>query len=304
MLYEILYDDTTVGRKGQNPDRVEEIRPYLLRTKKTSQQRPHLDSEMGTKTELASNIEADDTSRTRKSKRARKKVATYDDNFVAEEPTKCDVVVTDDDRMTRMYLPWSLDIPIIQDSLFLNLWLIDHEDAVRFMTRQSKCDKNTTPENWQIGIRIQIPHGCVFLWRNDLVHSGCYAGENIKKTTSGDFDAMHVGIGGEQGEMIVSNCKRMHAYLPTTSNWVEDLRSRSPLTYGVTNVITPFDGTLGLSKIRVKEYQENKGKFPELVSFLFWPNKDICSKILKTSRAMPSNRTALFGKQAKTDDKK
>ena len=43
LLYEILYDDTTVGHNGQNPDRVEEIRPYLLRTKKTSQQRPHLD---------------------------------------------------------------------------------------------------------------------------------------------------------------------------------------------------------------------------------------------------------------------
>ena len=85
---------------------------------------------METKTELASNIEADNTSRTRKSKRARKKVATYDDNVVAEEPTKCDIVVTDDDRMTRTYLLWSLNIPLIQDSLFLNLWLIDHEDAV------------------------------------------------------------------------------------------------------------------------------------------------------------------------------
>ena len=31
------------------------------------------------------------------------------------------------------------------------------------------------------------------------------------------------------------------------ANWVEDLRSRSPSTYGVTNVITPFDSTLGLS---------------------------------------------------------
>ena len=34
LLYKILYGDTTVGRKGQNPDRVKEIRPYLLRTKK------------------------------------------------------------------------------------------------------------------------------------------------------------------------------------------------------------------------------------------------------------------------------
>ena len=55
---------------------------------------------MGTKTELASNIKANNTSRTRKSKRARKKVTTYDNDVEAEEPTKRDVVVIDDDRMT------------------------------------------------------------------------------------------------------------------------------------------------------------------------------------------------------------
>ena len=303
LLYEILYDDTTIGRKGQSTERVEAISPYLLRTKKTTQQRPHLDSKMGTKTELASNVESVDTSHTRRSKRARNTVATYNEDAVSQEPTKQTIEITDDDRRTRTYLPWSIDVPLIQDCFYLNVWLIDHSDAKRFMTRQSAVDK-TNPENWQIGIRIQIPPGAIFLWRNDLVHSGCYAGEDLRKKPSDHFDAVHVGVGGEQGEMIVSNCERMHAYLPTTSNWVEDLLSRTPSTYGTLDVFTPFDGTLGSSKIREWESKEYSGKIPELVSFLFWPNKDGCGTVLKTGRKFPKNRTAVFSKQAKTGDSK
>ena len=85
-LYQILYDDTTVGRKGQEQERVQNINPYLLRTTKTTLQRPHTDSEMGEPSELGTESKDEDPIGTkRRSKHPKRNVASY--NKDADDPT-------------------------------------------------------------------------------------------------------------------------------------------------------------------------------------------------------------------------
>ena len=324
-FYEILHDDTVIGRKNQVIERVEEINPYLLRTRMTTQQKPHLDSPMGALPELG--LTEEDTpqaGKTRRSGRAMKTKPNYkesdDDDWTESNtdritvldnssPTSTTVEITEEDHSTRTYLPWSFDIPLIKDPFYLNLWLIDHKSAVNFMKR-NKRSKTTTPLVWQIGIRLQIPSKFAFLWRNDLVHSGCYAGPDKKTKPSNDDDAVHVGVGKSTKrppvpnristeEPSVSNCERMHAYLPTSEQWLTDLETRTPSTFGYLNVFTPFDGTLASSKKRHEEHERNQA-VPDLASYLYWYNGDPPNKILTTGKKLPENYRDMLSRAAKS----
>lgn len=106
---------------------------------------------------------------------------------------------------------------------------------------------------------------------------------------------------------IVSNCERMHAHLPTTKHWLTDLATRTPSTYGVLNVLTPFDSTLALSKKRAKELKRNKSRaLPVLASFIFFPDGMPCSEVLKTSNKteMPRNRGEMISDAKMTGKRK
>lgn len=294
-LYEILNDDTTVGRKGQAIDTVDRINPYLLRTARTTQQRPHLDSMMGSVTELGTRIDGTNDSGLRKSKRARRSVDSYkedEEQTTANEHTRGKT--NDENLNTRTYLPWSVDIPLVDDSFFLNLWLLDYGSTTASMRRTNLGKQRQAPkkpENWQIALRIEVPSYCVFLWRNDLVHSGCYAGRNIRHKIDNTFACVHVGTNPKEINEIVSNCERMHAYLPTTEQWIIDLEERTPSTYGELKVFTPFDGTLATSMKRLDERTTFGSNIPVLASFLNWPNGDKCNKILPQKKGLPLNRS-------------
>ena len=297
-LYEILGDDTTIGRKNQGNDTVENIAPYLLRTRQTTLQRAHLDSEMGTIGErgtvakMGLDLEAGSTRRM--STRPRKVPRSYNEADDPDDPNDAKQKRTllsqaEADRTTRTYLPWSMDIPLIDDSFFLNLWLIDHGAATKYIQNDNSTKINIK-EDWQIGIRIEVPSGCVFLWRNDLVHSGCYAGPDLAKKRNPDaFDYVHPVL---ESNSAVSNCERMHAYLPTTEHWQIDVETRTPSTYGILDVLTPFDGTLASSKKRREEKQANRCKArAEMASYIYWPDGRHCCYVSKKSTQVPENRT-------------
>lgn len=326
-LYEILYDDTTVGSKGQEKDRVEDIKPYLLRTKRTTIQKPHLDSQMGDMTELGSSSPQNPnlSGAKRRSKRPKKVVKSYNEDKedrTAQQKDQTDPKEEEKDRKTISYLPWSIDLPLVNDSFFLNLWLIDHQAAGKYRTREQTTkkkeniwEKGKPIDNWQVGIRIEVPPRCIFLWRNDLVHSGCYAGRDVHKPVSHDFSSVHADkILPEQEEELknqekekepkedeekkiaVSHCERMHAFLPTSQAWIADLEARQPPTYGTLLAFTPFDGTLATLKKKTKELEEHKisNKVPVMADYPFWPHGWSCGQEPLSTKALLENKNMMI----------
>ena len=99
-MYEILFDDTTIGCKGQDRERVKNVKPFLLKTRQTTQQIPHLDSEMGTITKLTVEADTKDDTTTRKSKRARKKVTSYNEDEMCDTVEGSTITIEDADFTT------------------------------------------------------------------------------------------------------------------------------------------------------------------------------------------------------------
>ena len=206
-----------------------------------------------------------------------------------------------------------MDLPLIDDSFFLNMWLLDHDAATAFQKREKTTNKKGSIyrpgkpneiEKWQVGMRIEIPPRYIFLWRNDIVHSGCYAGRDLIQPHSREYASVHVGIESDnegEGKHCTSFCERMHCYLPTTPAWIADLKERSPSTYGTQLTFTPFDGTLSTSKKRNEEVQ--LGKFnntvPVMASYLFWPSGESCGQVPRSSKTPVENRTKMFHNASK-----